>query len=192
MRPEDCALIILASGLSERFGNDDKLMADFRGKPLVQHVIDTVKDIPFAESFVVIPAASIRRRVLFEQQGFTLIENATPKAGQGSSLKLAAQAVLANGHSAICIMLGDMPFVKNKDIFNLLQNLSDKDRAISCCNETLLPPAVFTEESLIELSKIDSEHGAKGLFNSGDFYKHVLSESAARDIDTLETLAELS
>lgn len=192
MRAEECALVILASGLSERFGTPDKLMADFRGKPLVQHVIDAAKDIPFAERFAVIPAESIKRRELFKQQGFTLIANTNSKAGQGGSLKLAAETALAKGHNAICVMLGDMPFVEAEDIFNLLQNLIDQDRAISYCNKTLLPPAIFTNDALSELVNIYPSSGAKALFTSDNLYKHPLSDHAAQDIDTPEILAELS
>lgn len=192
MRPEDCALIILASGLSKRFGQADKLMAEFKGKPLVQHVIDTARPIPFAERFAVIPQSSVARRKLFNDEGYSLIENASPELGQGGSLKLAAKAAKAKGHKAICVMLGDMPFVQKEDVINLLDNLEDKDRAISHCNKTLMPPCVFTNDALMELSNINPELGAKALFNSENAYKHPLSEQAARDIDTLETLAELS
>ena len=192
MRPESCALVILASGLSERFGDADKLMADFRGKPLVQHVIDAAADIPFTERFAVIPKLSEQRRKLFNYKGYSLIENTHPELGQGSSLRLAASAVHAKGYEAICVMLGDMPFVQKEDVINLLQNLSDKDRAISCCNKTLLPPAIFKNTALDELTKIELKSGAKALFKSDNFYKHVLPEYAARDIDTPETLARLS
>ncbi|MEP3889858.1 MAG: nucleotidyltransferase family protein [Hellea sp.] len=192
MKPENCALIILASGLSERFGTADKLMVDFRGKPLVQHVIDAAKDVRFARRFAVIPRLSKRRRALFSGQDFTLIENDTPEAGQGGSLKLAAQAARDDGYSAICVMLGDMPFVQTADLINLLRNLSGKDRGISHCNNTLMPPAIFTNEALDALLSLDPDSGAKALFNSEDFYKHPLSERAARDIDTPETLAELT
>jgi len=192
MRAEDCALIILAGGLSERFGATDKLMVDFKGKPLVQYAIDAAKNIPFAERFAVIPTFSKARRKLFNYEGYSLIENEIPQAGQGGSLKLAAQMARIKGHKAICVMLGDMPFVETADISNLLHNLTNKDRAISCCNKTLIPPAIFRNGALKELSKIDPATGAKALFNSGNFYKHPLSETAARDIDTLETLVELS
>jgi len=192
MRPENCALIILASGLSKRFGNADKLMADFRGKPLVQHVIDVAADIPFAQRFAVISTSSKARRTLFNSAGYSLIENDTAEAGQGSSLRLAAKAAQVNGHDAICVMLGDMPFVQSSDILGLLHNLSDKDKAISYCNNTLMPPAIFTNEALSDLANIDPKSGAKALFNSGNFYKHPLSEHAARDIDMPETLAEFS
>jgi len=71
MRLQDCALVILASGLSERFGKADKLMADFRGKPLVQHAIDAADMLPFAERFAVIHNASQKRRALFKTYGDT-------------------------------------------------------------------------------------------------------------------------
>ena len=192
MKPEDCALIILASGLSERFGDEDKLMADFRGKPLVQHVIDAARGVPFAERCAVIPKTSTERRKLFNYEAYSLIENDSPEAGQGGSLKLAANAAMEKGHEAICVMLGDMPFVQTDDLSNLMQNLSDKDRAISYCNKILIPPSIFTKEAIAELSNIEPSQGAKTLFHSDNFYKHPLSERAARDIDTLETLAELS
>lgn len=192
MRPENCALVILASGLSQRFGKADKLMADFKGKPLVQHVIDAANDIPFAECFAVIPKESVQRRKLFNYEGYSLIENESPEMGQGGSLRLAALAAQEKGHKAICLMLGDMPFVRKEDVINLLQNLSDKDRAISHCNKTLMPPAIFANDALSELSNVNPRGGAKSLFKSDKFYKHPLSERAARDIDTLETLAELS
>lgn len=191
MRAEDCALIILASGLSTRFGKADKLMAEFRRKPLVQHAVDAAALLPFAERFAVIPQGSKLRRKLFNYKGYSLIENKSPEVGQGGSLRLAAMSAQAKGHKAICVMLGDMPFIKSDDLVSLLQNLSDKDRAISYCNKTELPPAIFANDALEELAQIDPKGGAKALFNSANAYKHPLSDRAARDIDTPETLAEL-
>lgn len=190
MRPEDCALIILASGLSERFGDEDKLMVDFKGKPLVQHAIDAAKPISFAERFAVIPTGSQRRRKLFNSQGYSLIGNAAPEAGQGGSLKLAAHIARAKGYTSICIILGDMPFVTSEDLKGLLDFPLHKDRVISDCNNTLMPPAIFHNSALDDIMMIDAAAGAKALFKSENFFKHPLSEQAARDIDTPETLAE--
>ena len=192
MKAENCALVILASGLSTRFGDTDKLVAEFRGKPLVQYAIDAARGIHFAARFAVIPMTSTARRKLFNYEGYFLVENDKPEAGQGRSLKLAAEAAIAKDYKAICVMLGDMPFVIESDLRSLLNNLVDKDRAISYCNKTLLPPAIFADGALTELASIQASGGAKGLFNYDNTYKHPLSERAARDIDTPETLAELS
>ena len=192
MRPEDCALIILASGLSKRFGKQDKLMTDFRGKPLVQHTIDAARGVPFAERFAVIPKASLQRRKLFNYEGYSLVENEHPEIGQGHSLRLAAKAVRAKGYNATCVILGDMPFVAMEDISRLLLNVLNKDVAISYCNNVKMPPALFKNKAFMKIEDIDPKGGAKALFNSTNVYKHPLSERAARDIDTPETLAELS
>ncbi len=192
MKAEDCAFIILASGLSERFGKADKLVADFRGKPLVQHVIDAASGVPFAERFAVIPKTSIERRKLFNYEGYSIVENEHPDIGQGHSLRLASKVVQTKGYNAICVMLGDMPFVSKEDISSLLQNLSNEDIAISHCNKTRMPPAFFKNDAFKKIGGIDPKAGAKTLFNHSNVYKHPLSERAARDIDTPETLAELS
>jgi len=191
MRPEDCALVILASGLSERFGTEDKLMAELDEKPILQYVIDAVVSIPFAERYSVISVRSKARRSLLGCAGFTLIENPNPKAGQGGSLSLAAKAVLAAGHKSMCLVLGDMPFVSVKHILDIMIGMEDKDRAISYCNNNFMPPAIFTGLALRMLVGIDSRTGAKSLFLSEGFYKHPLSQHAAQDIDTPEILASL-
>lgn len=192
MRAEDCALIILAAGLSMRFGESDKLMAEFQGKPLVKHVIDTVSSIPFAERFAVVPKASEHRKKLFNYEGYSLLENEAPQLGQGESLRIAAVGAKAKGHKAIFVMLGDMPFLQKADVTNFLSNLMGQDRAISYCNKTILPPAFFANEAMQDLTQLESKRGAKALFETGNFYKHPLSERATRDIDTPETLAEFS
>jgi len=84
-KPEDCALVILASGLSERFGKADKLMAEFRGKPLVQHAIDAADKLPFAERFAVVPVSSKKRRKLFNYAAYSLAKT----CGDGGAVERA-------------------------------------------------------------------------------------------------------
>jgi len=42
MKSEKITAIILAGGASRRMGNQDKAWSDYNGKPMIQHVIDTV------------------------------------------------------------------------------------------------------------------------------------------------------
>ena len=75
MREEETALVILASGLSQRFGRSNKLTAHFRGKPLIQHIIDSCKSINFGKRFAVVPSKPSALHDLLMDNGFTLIEN---------------------------------------------------------------------------------------------------------------------
>ena len=54
MKAEDCILVVLAAGLSVRFGEADKLMAELNGKPVLRHVIDNMASLPFAARFAVV------------------------------------------------------------------------------------------------------------------------------------------
>ena len=93
MREPDIALVILASGLSKRFGINNKLIASFKGKPLIQHIIDSCKPMNFGGRFAVIPSRSCALRDLLLDNDFTLIENDKPFLGRVHSIKLAAQFI---------------------------------------------------------------------------------------------------
>ena len=94
MKPENCAIFILAAGLSTRFGKLDKLMETLGGKPILSHAIETAKAVDFQSSYGVIPHTSQRRRALFQKDGFEIIENVTPETGQRSSIILAAHKAI--------------------------------------------------------------------------------------------------
>ena len=79
MKPENCAVFILAAGLSTRFGQPDKLMETLRGKPILSHAIETTKTVEFQSNYGIVPHTSQRRRALFEKNKFEVIENATPE-----------------------------------------------------------------------------------------------------------------
>ena len=48
------ALILLAAGLSERFGDEDKLLALLNGKPIIQHAIEAAKGINYRHRLAVV------------------------------------------------------------------------------------------------------------------------------------------
>ena len=43
------ACVVLASGLSERFGKTDKLCAELGGRPILSHVLDTAAELQFGD-----------------------------------------------------------------------------------------------------------------------------------------------
>ena len=140
MKPENCAVFILAAGLSTRFGLPDKLMETLRGEPILSHAIETAKAVDFQSSYGVIPHTSQRRRALFEKDGFEIIENVTPETGLGSSIILAAHKAIEEDYEGVCVLLGDMPFIPSDHLRHLVDALYDKEAAVSYCNKTIMPP----------------------------------------------------
>lgn len=192
MKPENCALYILAAGLSKRFGEGDKLMAKLGGEPLLSHAIKTATPVPFGAKHGIISATSIKRRSLFKKHGFDIIENPAPYSGQGSSIIHAAKHAIENNYEGICIMLGDMPFIPSSHLYALTKTLDDKESAISSCNQTIMPPMALRRSIYHSLENIDPAIGAKSLFKNRNTAYLPLSNLAGRDIDTLETLARLN
>jgi len=192
VKPENSAVFILSAGLSVRYGEVDKLMENLGGKPLLAHAIDTAKSLPFAAFYGIVPHSSQRRRDLFHQAGFNVIDNPSPEKGQGLSLILAAQKALAEDYEAICILLGDMPFIASTHLEVLMEALYDKESAISACNQTIMPPLALRRSMMLPLAKIRPEAGAKTLLR-GEKTTHIpLSNQAAQDIDDPEIMAWLN
>jgi molybdenum cofactor cytidylyltransferase len=192
MREDETALVILASGLSQRFGRSDKLTAPFRGKPLIQHIIDSCKSINFGKRFAVVPSKPSELHDLLKDNDFILIENNRPMLGKNHSVKLAAQFIHGEGYNSIFLALGDMPFVTNYDIKNIIQGIGNNDKAICCYNDTLMPPAIFRNGAINKLMTLNSRFSTKALFGYENYYKYKIPKETALDIDTKEELQELS
>ena len=192
MKPENCAVFILAAGISMRFGQPDKLMETLGGKPILSHAIETAKAVDFQSSYGIVPHTSQRRRALFEKNKFEVIENATPETGQGSSIILAAHKAIEDNYEGVCIILGDMPFIPSDHLRRLVDALYGKEAAISHCNQTIMPPLALRKSMLISLADINPSLGAKSLFKQENTAHIPLSNQAAQDIDKPETLAWLN
>jgi len=91
MRTEHIAAVLLAAGTSSRFGEEDKLVADLRGKPLIAHTLEAVASLAFAELVAVArpiaQAPEIHRRL--ERRGYNILVNDHPEEGLASSVVLA-------------------------------------------------------------------------------------------------------
>jgi molybdenum cofactor cytidylyltransferase len=112
------AAIVLAAGASSRFGST-KALAPFRGRELLQHVLDAASRFEFAEVVVVLghDADEIERRLEWRSEKRVL--NPDPDAGLSSSL-LVGLAGVSPASDAALIMLGDQPLVRAHVIERLL------------------------------------------------------------------------
>ncbi|MBC6402323.1 MAG: NTP transferase domain-containing protein [Hyphomonadaceae bacterium] len=182
------ALVFLAGGLSRRFGRADKLLADFRDKPLMLHAVQTALICQFAMRFAVVPAGT-GLRIKNLEQDFVPIENKDPGTGRGRSLSLGARACLDTGYTSACVMLADMPFVTHEHIGQLMANAAEHEITISRTGNQVLPPAVFCGRALRDLTTLAGDKGASALDFTRYCVKYVdMSKHQAVDIDTAEDL----
>lgn len=115
--------VIMASGQSRRFGGN-KLMADFRGKPLIQWALDATEGI-FAGRVVVTRHPAIEE--LCRRQGIPVIIHELPY--RSDTVRLGLQAIMEEIDSCM-FCPGDQPLLLRDTVASLALNALHEDKAI--------------------------------------------------------------
>lgn len=103
------AAVVLAAGGGSRFeGSTHKLLAPFRGRPLVAWALAAAEEAGFGELVVVQGAVDLGAHL---PTGATALTNSDWAQGQATSLGVAVDHARARAHSAIVVGLGDQPLV---------------------------------------------------------------------------------
>lgn len=185
MIPDRIAALVLASGESRRFGTGNKLLAPLRGCPLATYSVEAIRGAGFAHSFAVVPAQDAKLAALYREEGVTVIANDAPETGQGASLALGTAAVAETGAEGMLVLLADMPFVTQTDLFALCGKIGTADAAASEVEGRLMPPVLFRRELFPALSKLTGDRGGRNILRQLTNVTAVpLSEQATMDLDT--------
>lgn len=173
--------VLLAAGLSTRFGPADKLQTPLRGLPLGLHAARALRSLPLAQGFVV---ASSKGLVWPE---FSVVENDRPEDGISRSIALGVAAARRAGADAVLIALADMPFVPSAHFHRLLAFYrGSASLAASGDGFRRSPPALFGADWLTALEQLTGDEGARTLLASAEV---VITDPAhLRDIDRPEDL----
>jgi molybdenum cofactor cytidylyltransferase len=179
--PEPIAAVVLAAGLSTRFGGD-KLLYPYAGKPLAAHIADTLAGMPLDWRIAIVPVAPSPRRELFAERGFELVSNPDPREGMGSSLALGAQRATQLGAAALLVCLADMPNITTAHLTQLIAASRNSDAVATVVDDSRGPPAVFSARLFPSLAAISGDHGAKHLLANALLI--AAPPELARDFDT--------
>ena len=183
---ENTVAVLLAAGLSRRFGPEDKLLAEYRGVPLALHAARLVTGLPFAAKVAVCRPGSGATSLLREQ-GFEVEENRQSERGMGTSLALAARWAEARDVTAIAVFLADMPEVTGAHVDALLTAYTaENDVVFSFNGETRLPPALIGRRHFPALASLQGDHGARDLVRRATVVEASVAE--LRDVDRLEQI----
>ena len=188
---EQCGLIILASGQSVRFGDKDKLIAPFCGKPLASYAAQLANAAPFAISISVIPPDRSDLQEIFEMHGAKALINDDPDIGQGRSLAIGAKAALEHGCEAGFVILADMPLIRLMHLDQLRRELGEHDAAFASDDRRRSPPAFFRKSAFPLLASLTGDQGAKSVMNKINATSVRLPAEDLADIDTADDLNKL-
>jgi len=174
--------VVLAAGASRRFGHDDKLLAEFNGKPVLRHVLDGLATLGLGEVRVV------ARTPL---EGVNHIVNPHPDKGMGHSLALGIAAL--KPCEAAFIVLADMPLIVPDLYREMAAALPGHDIVVPVHNGQNGHPVLFATHCFEALRRLSGDHGARDLLRSGRYRVRRIEAGAfiLTDIDTPEDIARL-
>jgi molybdenum cofactor cytidylyltransferase len=179
---------VLAAGSGTRFvGSGHKLLAEFRGRPLVRWAIEAAVDARLDEVAVIVGAADLGAAV---PEGVQVVENPHWASGQASSLQTAASWALERNHQAMVVGLGDQPLVPSSAWAAVAA--SSSLIAVATFEGQRRPP-VRLDCSVWSLLPTAGDEGARVLMKRRpDLVREVVCEGLPADIDNEEDLTRWS
>ena len=187
--PEDTVLLLLASGKSTRFEDGDKLLANFKGKRLLDHVSANWRDFGAAFHVAVVGEDQSERRSILDEGGWITVVNESPDRGMGHSVALGIGAVQALSCQAAIVALADMPLVGKAHAESLCKAYDPSYDAITTSTASYRgPPTLFTRRLFAEMAQLDGDDGARAILNSSNTRAIPLTKGMSIDIDTQSDL----
>ena len=186
--------VILAAGESSRMGSTKPLLA-WDGKTLLRHCAERALASICDEVHVIVgPDATALEREL-EGLSLTTTRVEYAKDGMGATLAGTIQT-LPDRTRGVVVLLCDQPFVTTDLIDDLVQRGKESEMVACTYDDTLGPPAYFSQNRFAELCGLTGDRGAKSiLLQNAEAVVTVAFPLGTFDIDTPEdydrALAEL-
>lgn len=190
------ATLILAAGMSRRFGDGHKLLTNLEGKPVIRHVVEAALASSARPVLLVTGhQADAVAQAAAGGKDVTVVHNPSYADGLASSLR-AGLAALPSGLDGVLICLGDMPDVHAAVLERLIAAFNPTEGRAIC-----LPtfggkrgnPTLWGAQFLPDLLRLEGDSGARGLLGPyADWVCEVPVEDAGilQDYDTPAMLAQ--
>jgi molybdenum cofactor cytidylyltransferase len=176
--------VVLAAGGGSRFAGDGhKLLAPFRGRPVVAHAVAAAVDAGLAPVIVVTGAVDLAGAL---PEGVHEVHNPDWAAGQAGSLRVGVALADSLGCDAVVVGLGDQPLVG-----------PGPWRAVAAADAPIAPASyggrrrnpVRLAREVWHLLPVEGDEGARALMRvRSDLVGEVPCLGEPADIDTLEDL----
>jgi CTP:molybdopterin cytidylyltransferase MocA len=176
--------ILLCAGGSARFSGDgSKLLAPFRGRPLVAWALEHVGAAAFDEVIVVTGAVDLSAEVA----GQTIVANPAWASGLATSLQAGVREARRRGHEVAVVGLGDQPLVPPSAWAAV--GATESPIAVANFAGQRTPPVRLARE-VWTLLPATGDVGAGELIRARpDLVREVECAGDGLDIDTIEDLA---
>lgn len=167
------AAVILASGMSKRFGGN-KLLMPLGGQSIIEHVIDHAKLSMVDDIFLVYGHHETEFQRIAHDKKVNLIYNKNYHLGQSHAVKKAVET-LKKQAEGILFLLGDQPFVTANTIDVLVDRFKEHPKGI------IIPtyrgkrgnPVIFSRNFFREIKEIQGDKGPRDIIHK--YYDKVVT-----------------
>lgn len=186
--------ILLAAGAGSRFGGD-KLLAEFEGRPLIEHALFTLRGAPVDETVVVVGGDAGRLREVCEPYGVRIVENPDWVEGQSTSVRAGLRAMSPGARAAV-VTLADQPLVGTGAIERLVEAFErGATVAVAVYGGHRRNPALFAREVWpLLIEELSGDEGARAVMRRHpELVTDVVCDGVGDpvDVDTREDLSRL-
>ena len=191
---EPTSAIIQAGGQSRRMGTD-KALIDYHGRPILAHVIDTLRQL--SDDVIVVANRSDVYDPLAAPLGARLVPDYDPPSGPLGGI---AAGLAAMTHELAIVVACDMPFL-NLDLFRyLIERAADFDAVVPQTGDQYEPlHAVYRRSCLAAIQRRLANNERRVISFFQDVRLSVVSETewrvfdpAGRSLSNLNTPADLT
>jgi len=194
-QPDRLVGMVLAAGQSSRMGPENKLLAEFAGKPLVRHVTEVMITAGLDDVTVVIGHQADQVALALADLPVQLLFNADFAAGQGHSVA-AGVGGLDSGVTDVLIALGDMPLISAEMVQNLVAaHLAcvDHQRRITLpsCDGKRGNPVIWGGAFFPELKQLRGDAGGRQVLQDHLAAHNPVEISAPAIFSDIDTPADL-
>lgn len=182
-------LIVLASGLSQRFGNENKLLALLGEKRIAKYSAGLWQERPLNHKIVVVPPHETELSQIYAESGWNVIVNSNPKDGLSSSLKHGVRYAKHTQVDGVIVSLADMPYIDDVHITKVARALATNDAVMCKSTQSMTPPAGFRNSLFDDILSLTGQNGAKSIYLSAAKRAEIeLPDNSLIDIDTITDL----
>ena len=178
--------VVLAAGLSKRFGLKNKILEKINGKTLIETILDRLIQIDSNKNNIVVIGGdnynSLKKTL--NKYDVKLFYNKNYKNGLGSSVSfIFKKKINKNG---IMFIPGDMPLISIKDFKKLINTFFQKQNKIisPCYKEKIGNPLIIPKIYFNLLKNLKKDEGARKVLPSKDFIHVPCGYGTIFDIDT--------
>jgi len=183
--------ILLAAGQSKRLKSENKLIKNFKGKPLINHILSSLIKSKVNTIIIVVGYENQKiKKISYKNKKIIFVSNLNYKKGISSSIKSGLKKI-PKKNIGFLIAHADMPLVSKTILNTLCSALKNKNKEIfiPVYKKRIGNPLAFKYSMIKSLKRIKGDRGAKKLIRSNQSKIKLMkmkSKSILIDFDQLK------